>query len=72
MTRSVLTDSFSSEMLPGGQAMKVSSDDGSVEIHVNLKNLAKRLIEGDKKMDFMDKAAAGAAILHLLAITKTS
>lgn len=67
--QSVFGDDFSSELLKGSKAIQVTTGDGATQVTMNLRNLAKRLMNGEKT-DRVDLAVAGAAISHLLAIAK--
>ena len=70
MSQAVFGDDFTSEMLPGNKAMKISRTDGTVDVTVNLRSLSDKLLSGSRKVDRVDLAVAGAAISHLLATMK--
>jgi hypothetical protein len=54
-----------------GQALKIESDDGEIKAVVNLRSLSERLLAG-RPGDLFDRAAAGAAISHLIGMAKAA
>ena len=67
MTAPILTDSFTTELKD--KAIHIKSDDGTVEMMFNLRSLSNKLLLGEK-VDKVDMAVAGAAISHLIGMTK--